>query len=117
MHLPLLPGIQIHVSMPPHASAPPPSVLHSQPPQRHQDGDQHTHADSTALQGGQVKGGVKGGVKPGQEASQQGRRQYGTGQEQAYAMRQPSLKQGNYSATSCIDMILLEMQQLDLWRT
>ena len=90
MHLPLLPGLQIHVSMPPHASAPSPSVLQSQPPQPHQDNDQHTHPDSTALQGSEVRS----GVEPGQKASHQGRRQCGTGQEEADAMQQPSLKQG-----------------------
>ena len=113
MHLPLLPGIQIRVSMPPHPSVPSPSILQPQPPQQHQDGGQHTHPDSTALQGAEVRS----GVKPGQKAAHQGRRQYGTGQEQAYAMQQPSLKEGNYSATSCIVVFLLKMQHLDLWHT
>lgn len=100
MHLPLLPGMQVHVSMPPHPSAPSPSVLQPQPPQRHQDDDQHKHPDSTALQGGQVRG----GVKPGQKESYQGRRHNGAGQGQAYSMQQPSLKQSNCSTTSCVDM-------------
>ncbi|DBA76239.1 TPA: hypothetical protein ACH3X1_009959 [Trebouxia sp. C0004] len=90
MHLPLLPGIHIHVSMPPHSNAPSPSVLQSQPPQWHQDVNQHAHPHSTALQGGEVKG----GVKLGQKELHQGRRQNGTEQYHAYTMQQPSLKQG-----------------------
>jgi len=113
MHLPLLPGIQIHVSMPPHFNAPSPSVLQSQPPQQHHAANLHTHRDSTALQGGEARD----GVKPGQKASHQGRSQCGTAQDSAYAMQQPSLKQGKCIATSCFDMCLLRIQQLGLWRT